>query len=184
MTALLTLFADASFCPKTRAAGWGAWAKKDGWQFGRFSGGPMRRPFQTSNAAELCGIASALHDLDAAGALDDVSTVIIQCDNIVALGMILSHVARSRTASRKGARDVDIKPVRWARVDELSRQAITSIRRTTQGKTIWLRHVRGHQTDESGRSWINEQCDAEAKRHMNTVRDGIRAATHIEAITP
>jgi ribonuclease HI len=179
---MLTLFADASFCPKTGAAGWGAWAKRDGWMNGRFYGGPMRRPFKTSNSAEICGIASALHEIHAAGSLEDVETVIIQCDNVVALGMILSHVERSRTASRKGARDVDIPLVRWAKCDELARKAISAIRRTTQGKTIWLRHIRGHGTDDTTRSWVNEQCDAEAKRHMNSVRDSLRATTFFEAI--
>lgn len=27
----MTLVVDSSFCPDTRAAGWGLWCKRDGW---------------------------------------------------------------------------------------------------------------------------------------------------------
>lgn len=79
----MTLFVDSSFCHKTGAGGWGGWAVRDDWQRGQFSGGPIRlreHAVDSSNTAEIAGIALALWRLHAGDALKGVTEILIQCD--------------------------------------------------------------------------------------------------------
>ena len=59
----LTLFVDASFCHRTHAAGYGAWAKKATFEKGLIFGGPLPRGIRNAGEAELGGIALALRFL-------------------------------------------------------------------------------------------------------------------------
>lgn len=180
---MLTLFVDASYCPKTKAAGWGAWLIKDGWDRGRFLGGPMRRPFRSTLTVELCGIASAVHDLEVEGVLDSAKIIVVQCDNISALGAIVSNVPNASAASRRDVRDVEhIPTVRMSSCDSYAQEAIRYLRTVLVGKRIFARHIKGHQSDNTGRAWINDQCDAEAKRHMRAVREELREQRYFKVI--
>src|SRR5262245_1015771 len=80
--ALVAIFADASFCPKSGAVGWGAWAKRDTWGRGKFMGGPIRREIRNSTEAELCGIAAAIWQLNSEGLITDAAAFVVQCDNL------------------------------------------------------------------------------------------------------
>lgn len=171
---MLTLFADASFCPRTGAAGWGSWAIKDGWQRGKFLGGPLRRPMKSSTTAELCGLASALWMHDRAKELDDVNIFMLQCDNITALGYILAKLPRTSVRQLKGARQANIIP---SHTDvKLHLEALDAIREIVGDRQINLRHVKGHNGTNDGRSWVNTQCDEEGRRHMQARRLELSAA--------
>lgn len=165
--ASITIFADASFCPKTRAAGWGAWAKRDGWQAGRFFGGPLRREITNSTQAEVCAMASALWRLNQDALIADAHTFVIQCDNVAALAAIrrLPNSGWTRSDDR---RDADLA-VRRGELAPIEQEAVEAIETIAQGRPIWLRHVKGH-VSGTGRNWVNRQCDAEARRHMQAVR--------------
>lgn len=165
---LVTIFADASFCPKTGAAGWGAWAIRDGWGKGRFMGGPIRRQIRNSTEAEICGLASAVHDLHRAKLLADVEAFILQCDNVAALGSIHHRVPWARWAKSCDARDVAAH-FRKTKLRDIEAEAIDAIKQITFGHAVWLRHVKGH-VSGTGRNWVNQQCDAEAGRHMRAMR--------------
>jgi len=164
---LITIFADASFCPKSKAAGWGAWAMRDGWQRGRFMGGVVRTSVRNSTEAELCGLAAAMLHLDTERMLSDVEAFILQCDNTAALGAIaqLPTAKWSHSSSERDSREVQRRIV----CAPVERQAIDEIRMVTLARPIWLRHVKGHahgQPNTSGRHWVNQQCDNQARRHM------------------
>lgn len=173
---MLTLFADASFCPKTGAAGWGSWAIKDGWPKGLFHGGALRREIKSSNEAELCGLASALWVHDKAGNLGDVTAFILQCDNTVALGTILSLIPQAgHVSSKKRATNAQIA-ARKNGIKPIEHEAIEAITGIVAGRPIWLKHVKGHNGNSDGRSWVNNQCDDAARRHMRARRQEILEA--------
>lgn len=177
---MLTLFADASFCPKTGAAGWGSWAIKDGWPKGKFLGGPIRRELSTSNTAELCGIAAALWKHDQDGDLEGVTALMLQCDNVTALGYILAALPQASVRRLKNQRNA---PIGLARTqNKLHLEALDAIRKAGHGRRIFLRHVKGHNGTDDGRSWVNTQCDAEARRHMEARRVELRAGSHFEVM--
>lgn len=50
---MITVFVDASHCPQTKAAGWGAWAKGHGWERGIACGGPLKMSPLNSSEAEI-----------------------------------------------------------------------------------------------------------------------------------
>ncbi len=172
---MLTLFADASFCPKTGAAGWGSWAIRDGWPKGKFLGGVFRREITTSNTAELCGIASALWQHNKDGDLEGVKTLMLQCDNIVALGCIMRHVRGAYVKNLPGKKNVFIHPAPKMN-GKLNMEAVEAIKTIVDGRSVMLRHIKGHNGTGDGRSWVNSQCDAEARRHMQARRKELEAA--------
>lgn len=171
---LMTIFADASFCPKTGAAGWGAWAIRDGWGKGRLMGGPFRRTIRNSTEAEICGLASAIHDLDRADALGEVEAFILQCDNVAAPGTIFHRVPWARWAKSCDARDVAAH-FRKSKLQGVEAEAVDAVKNLTLGRAVWLRHVKGH-VSGTGRNWVNQQCDDEARRHMQAMRLEIAVA--------
>lgn len=161
---MLTLFADASFCPRTGAAGWGSWAIKDGWPRGKCLGGPLRRKMTSSTTAELCGLASALWLHNKANELDDVDLFMLQCDNVTALGYILGKLPKVGVRRLKGVRQAQI--THSYTTNKLCLEALDAISSIVGDRQINLRHVKGHNGTGDGRSWVNTQCDEEARRHM------------------
>jgi ribonuclease HI len=171
---MITIFADASFCPKTGAAGWGSWAIRDGWQRGKFHGGPLRREISSSNTAELCGIASALWKHNRDGDLDEVKSFMLQCDNVTALGFILGKISHARPSRLKGERNAPV--TRALTNNKLCLEALTVIKDIVGKRGVLVRHVKGHSGTNTGRAWVNHQCDREARRHMEAMRSEMRVA--------
>lgn len=173
---MLTLFADASFCPKTGAAGWGSWAIKDGWPKGLFHGGAIRRTIKSSNEAELCGLASALWAHDKAGNLDDVTSFVLQCDNTVALGAIVARIPTALLVHKNRATNAYINHKR-TNYQPIEIEAVEAMAKIIGVRQVWVKHVKGHSGTGDGRSWVNTQCDDAAKRHMRARRQEILEAT-------
>lgn len=169
----MTLFADASLCSETGAAGWGSWAIRDGWGRGRFQGGQIKlkdTKITASNTAETAGIALALWQHYVQGDLKDLEAIMIQCDNLTALGYIKMRLPWAVVSKAKGIKHGgNIVPVGGQ--SPVVRRMVDTIAETVQGMQVTLRHVKGHNDPEAdGRSWVNNQCDAEAKRHMKALR--------------
>lgn len=169
----MTLFVDASFHPETRAAGWGSWAIRDDWNKGRIMGGPVLyrdgKP-ETSNAAELAGIALALWKHDRLGDLQGVTRFLLQCDNIVALALIKQTIPGTRVVHTNKAH---IGKTSFK--DHKTEQVIETIREIIDGRSLSVKHVKGHKANASGRFWVNTACDAEARKHMTEMRKKIEA---------
>lgn len=176
---MITIFADASLCPSTGAAGWGAWAIRDGWGRGLIMGGPIRRNIAASTVAEMCALAAALHQLETEGRLTDVKSFMLQSDSTEALGRFLQHLPNARISQHKAVRQPTISP--QTNTNKVGREAIDAVKKITFGKQVWLRHVKGHNGPEDGRSWVNETCDAQAKKFMRALRSEIRAKQYFEA---
>jgi ribonuclease HI len=171
---MLTLFADASFCPKTGAAGWGSWAIRDGWPKGKFHGGAFRRELRNANEAELCGLASALWMHNRGGDLAEVDTFMLQCDNMVALETIRQHCG----GIFRKAKGIRLPPpnIRKTKLSAIEHEAVKAISEIANARSILLRHVKGHNGTDDGRSWVNTQCDTTAKLHMKARRRELELA--------
>ncbi|QIG73237.1 hypothetical protein EVC02_016 [Rhizobium phage RHph_N17] len=94
----------------------------------------------------------------------------IQCDNLTALGYIKTRLPWAVISKKPGiAHGGNIMPVGGA--SPVVRRMVDTIAETVQGMQVTLRHVKGHaDPGQDGRSWVNNQCDAEAKRHMRALR--------------
>jgi ribonuclease HI len=172
---ILTVFVDASHCSQTRAAGWGAWARRDDWQRGALLGDGFKQDIPNSAVAELCGIANALTVLKQQGAFADIVLINVQCDCLRALSLMLTCIPWC-TISKKAKTGSAIPLIRNSNIAVMEQQAIDAIRVATSGHRISVKHVKGHSGRAEGRSWVNDQCDRIAKRHMEQQRTERRAA--------
>lgn len=164
----MTIFIDASHCHQTRAAGWGAWAKRDGWTKGRVFGGGYRSTMLNAAEAELTGIAEALTRLHADGALAEISHVVVQSDCLRALQLMAIRVSRVSVASAK-ENGSSVFLNRGMTPSPTETRALEVIGQIAERLPIFVRHVKGHSSGK-GRSWVNRQCDRIARQHMEAER--------------
>jgi ribonuclease HI len=156
---LVTVFSDASWCPKTKAGGWGAWAKSERVQWGVQFSGAFRRMVTGSNEAEImaaaCALASTLRSEVAA--MGD--TILFEIDNEHALRLVTP----------------DAPTGRQPRTD-LEKEAIEVLLalKTRHGLIFKTRHVKGHSGRERrDRFGVNELCDRLARKHMLEARQRV-----------
>lgn len=166
----MTLFVDASFCPKTKAAGWAAWAKSDLYDRGYYFGDlvTIGEP-QTSSQAELMGIAHACRVLADHNEFEKLDSVVLQCDSLDALQVIWKNVPSANVARKKDS-GRDIKWLHYLKIAPNVATSVLLIQGVFKTIPVWLRHVKGHEKGVTGRSHVNETCDKIAKRHMNEER--------------
>lgn len=167
----MTLFCDASVCNRTGAAGWGAWVKRNDWERGRTFGAMFNSRHATAVEAELAGIATAVGLCRTEKLLDGVNVLMIQSDCMHALSMIAGFVPGVGISNTAEAAQVTrAKPTaKRTASDALSLMKLSTIVAET-GLIVTVRHVRGHK-DGPGRPWVNRQCDAEARKHMQRARN-------------
>lgn len=142
-----TVITDASFCPTTRAAGFGAWVTLDN------AGGPPRRikkggrlnkPPQSSEGAEFYAAMNGIWYAYQAGARD----ILLQTDNMGVVSVINCTTVKSPLRSVYA----DIRLAHF------------------QGATIRAKHVKGHTNVQDARSFVNRWCDEVAGKHMRAAR--------------
>lgn len=166
----ITIFVDASWCPRTFAGGAGAWIKKDGWGRGYTLGDALPVKTRSSSVAELLGIHQVMKFLHEQGDLSDVQHLMLQCDNTNALAAIMRW-AKFQEAATKGERDVRVKLDYAAHFRAEERDWARSVGEwTSHIRSRLVRHVKGHQEGTSTRSWVNEKCDEIAKTAMRAAR--------------
>lgn len=166
---LVTIFTDASFDHRTLDGGWASWIKSVG--PGIFDSGHLKE-CPTSMEAELRALAMGLHQAVARGILRTRGAAILQSDSIGALGIILGRVEGTRH-SRSGGNDATVipaalRPNKSVRAST-ALQHIQALVRTHQLRLI-VRHVRGHQQDDNGRSGINREVDRLARKAAREFR--------------
>lgn len=162
---MITVFVDASHCPNTKAAGWGAWAKGHGWERGITCGGPLKMSPLNSSEAEMAAMAAALQVL-ADGDCLTFDTVMLQSDSLRTLQLIRQTLPACRATNH--AESVAI-PTGKLYASPIEKNALRIIHAILHEHTVYVRHVRGHQHGE-GRNWVNRTCDDIAKRHMRQMR--------------
>lgn len=159
----VTLITDASYRLKEQdVAGWGCWAKGDNRQ--SIQGGGAIAEFPPSTmAAEICAIANGLALLVSSGYFVKTDKrILLQSDSVMALQalrMVRGSIAvnNHKDSARIGVRK---KPL-----DDISAAEINKILTICDERNllIQIRHVRGHQQNTNGRSWVNNLCDRLAK---------------------
>lgn len=163
---MITIFTDASHCPNTNAAGWGAWAKRDGWPQGIVIGGPIRTEVLNSGEAEIAAMANALSRLVKEDLLPVGQTIMLQADSHRALQVVAGAIPEAKVHQHADS-------VPWTGtaicLSPLEKRAAAVIKEMTAGRTIYLRHVKGHRGG-GGRNWVNRTCDQIAKTHMRKQR--------------
>ncbi|MBS7790284.1 hypothetical protein KTR66_09770 [Roseococcus sp. SDR] len=159
MTApLVTLFADASWCPETRLGAWAAWWKIDGPAFTH--SGVFRAAVPDSTTAEACALANGLHLLAGRHDLPRGTRIIAQTDCLGAIRILNGEPLRRMPSQAVAARSL-----------------VEGITRLQQLRVQW-RHVPGHQGGRTRRSWVNEWCDTTARALLRQARTGAALPQH------
>lgn len=150
----ITIIADASYCPNTKAAGYGVWVN------GCFGKSPFEGQLQSpacNNTAEIMAVANALWHAMHNHLVYAKSFVLIQTDSSTAIGMFEGKIEPKndqQIAAKYYVRDI-------IRRFELS---------------VTYRHCPGHTNALTKRSIAQQHCDDRAKRQMLKARASMNLA--------
>ena len=169
---MITLFCDASFCRQTGAAGWGAWAKGDGWPRGVEFGDRFHMTVASAAEAEICAIANAISALRRQELIKNGERIMIQSDCERALHLIATCVSGVTISDHINGHKLSSKS-KPASISPRERGAISIIRKFPG---LYVRHVYGHKAHDGSRLSINRLCDSIARGHMRRAREAINAA--------
>jgi ribonuclease HI len=163
-----TIFADASYDARNKAAGWAAWIKADGRASAMASGAFKALP-STSSDAELLAIANAMHSANRLGMIDQGAEILLQSDSVHALSIVLWAIPGS--VERRHANSAAIVRSKKPKLKDDSRKAVEVIRAIVdaRGLKVACRHVRGH-TEGAGRQYVNRAVDAAARTRMRQAK--------------
>ena len=150
---LVTVITDASYCPETKAAGFGYWAVSQ--RMRKYGGGPLRELPRNSQEAEMLAIVNAVIKACESGVAEAGDEILIQSDCLGALN----------TFEGKRTRVAD-----WEQgiVDGL---AVFGIELNLFFR---YRHVKGHTNGATPRLWVNNLCDKHAKEGMRERRSQLK----------
>jgi ribonuclease HI len=146
-----TLLVDASWCPKTGAAGYGYWIASDRGKLG--GGAPMNGKLSSSNIAEMQAICNALFIVKKIGYILPGERVLIQSDSQAAI--------------------LAFKKERIINLDD-EKFAIKVFNKLSKDVEINFRHVKGHTGRGEARFLANKHCDKHAKRSMVLARQELQ----------
>lgn len=152
---IVTIFADASFCHDTKAAGWGCWIKND-IRSVTYSG-VFHVSLASSAEAELCALVNATHKAVVQGHAPAGSFLVLESDCTRALDIIRGRLAH-----------------RGSLVEKAARRKLFELLENNRLR-FKVKHVRGHQGGRNARSWVNETCDRLARTAMRSARGKMTA---------
>lgn len=166
---MTTIFADGSWCPRTKAGGWGAWIKADE-RSAILKGGSLAGRLKNNVEAEARALANAVHLAVAHGAVPIGGLVMLQSDCLAVLAGIMFHLpdAISSRADTHSARVIRALRLTRAMQESEGMNALVAVL-TGRKLRVIVRHVKGHKTG-SGRAWVNQQCDRLAYAGMKAAR--------------
>lgn len=148
----VTILADASHCPETKAGGYGYWiasarGKKGG-------SGALNGSIASSTLAEMMAIANAIHH--------GVKLNLVQGHDILLIQTDCESAIFAFTNKRKGSAE-EKKVVEYV-------QKVMGLLKLT----IEYKHVKGHTNSSEARFAANNACDRAARKAMRRARDKIR----------
>lgn len=149
---LITIITDASWCPDTGAAGWGAWIVCTRGRI--ITGNAFKQKMRSSSAAELGAVVNAIHTALKSNLIQENDSVLIQSDSL--------HVVDLISKKRKiPNRPFEIEAMgfleRWVEKYKL---------------TLRTKHVKGHTSGKTKRTWVNNYVDIMSRKHMRKKRNG------------
>lgn len=140
-----TIITDASFCHRTKAAGWAAWVRIDGRPDPIKKYAEFRQPVESAQEAEMLAAINGLWLAAQHGA----TVALVQTDCLAVVHMLDGKTKRkdlihkfNRAVGRAGVAHVQFSG----------------------------RHVKGHTSTDDARSYVNRWCDNRAKTAMNGQR--------------
>jgi RNase H len=153
MSTLITIFSDASY--KDEHSGYGYWFKSK-YTSGTGTG---RERANSIDHAELLGICRAINKAWLRHKKiipQNEIRFVIQCDNISALGMLLTHGAAKVV---KDSKPIELRK-KWS-PEEL--QLVEEIRQHLPDSTLYLKHIKAHTKNKDARSRVNQLTDRLSK---------------------
>lgn len=149
---LVTIIADASFCPETKAAGYGYWVISQRGRNG--GGGSFKNKLDSASAAEMMAVVNAIYFAMKTNVALACDELLIQTDCMAAIDAFLKR--RERLTK-----------------DETAALGVFSKIKARMNLKVSFRHVRGHTRVQDARSITNRLCDSRAKKGMREVRNQI-----------
>lgn len=145
-----TVFTDASYCVKSRVAGYAYWSRDTDIKLAHST---AEGDVDNSTVAEVRAIVWAVHDIgksvDLKGRL-----VIIVSDCLPALEF-LEHGPRKKLSGPQF---------------EKARKHLMRMKKSV-GFDLKFNHVKGHAGRGTPRNWVNAHCDSECRKQMRRLRD-------------
>lgn len=151
----MTVFSDASLKDNVAAVGW--WYIRNG----RSGTGSERldlKHAKHSGVAELAGLVHAMEDAIPRSAAGPETFVVLQCDALFALGTLLGG-GLGETARSSDTRIPLRRPKGEVELDLIRRMEVA-----LGGRTLWLKHVKGHSKRLGSRHRMNELTDRLARK--------------------
>lgn len=145
-----TVITDASFCPRTKAAGWAAWVRVDGRREPIKRYGAFKQPVLTSRDAEMLAAINGVF----IAAKEGATRVLVQTDCLAVV-----HMFEGVTVQ---------KSIKDAFTRAQAQAGIFGLR-------VSAKHVKGHTADPASRSWVNRWCDEQAGKEMRARRAAVSA---------
>jgi ribonuclease HI len=157
---LVTIIADASYCPDTGAAGYGFWIAS---ARGRRSGsGSVRQPVTSSISAEMMAMVNGFHQACVWGLIQPKDSLLLQTDCQSAIHAFQNMRFRMST-------------------EEVAVVARMRLIAATYDVETSFRHVKGHTSGKTPRTWVNNECDRLAGAAMRVTRERLRGERAAQA---
>lgn len=147
----VTIISDASFCPNTKAAGYGGWVVCD--RGNNANGGPLRGA-PNSGAAETMAICNVIWEGLKAKLIQPGDELIVQTDCATAIKVY---------EEARWTNEMEGKAFKWLN-DQLRMYNLH----------VEFRHVKGHSDVQDTRSRAQRYCDERARSAMQKERSKIR----------
>ena len=144
----VTILTDASFCPNTKAAGYGGWIASDRGK--TMVGGAFKTSISCSEVAELAAVANVVSKATRLGLILPEDHLLIQVDCLRVINVTMGWSEPYLVG------EADIHKYLVGLLSEFS--------------TYRFKHVKAHTSGYDKRTRSNNHCDLEAKRHMKAVR--------------
>lgn len=145
----VTIIADASYCPNTKAGGWGIWVASERGKHG--DGGAFEKQVDGSCAAEMMAVVNGLHRATKYNLAQKGDHILLQTD------------CQSAIDAFSGKRNIYNK-------DEAKAKKMLYAIKLKIGLTLSFRHVKGHSKSKEARYVTNNLCDERAKKGMRLAR--------------
>ena len=147
----VTIIADASHCPETKAGGYGFWIASTRGKRGGC--GPLKGLVETSTLAEMMAVANAIHQSLIHGLVEPNDSLLIQTDCESAI-LAFDLKRKLSEAERKVVLYLQSLESKFALV-------------------ILFKHVKGHTGKPDARFAANRLCDKSARKEMRRVRGNL-----------
>lgn len=158
---LVTIITDASYCDDTKAAGYGYWIVCDRGR--KYGGGVIKRRVRTSVHSEMMACCNGLWIACMNGLVLHGDTVLIQTDCQPAING-LRQLHPTSCPDQKEIVDYFLKLCGDNEIE------------------VRFKHVPGHTTGDTARTYVNNICDEQAKKHMRQMRQHWRCENLKKAI--